>query len=117
MSRMSYEDAYDLGYDGPPSRNNYRCTDGMCGALDCERCYPGGEHDVCDVCSEAAEADPPECYQHGHKLCPDCVRTCASCSETMCEDCALYCPECGSDYCAGCFRGGEMCIACRAELE
>ncbi len=54
---MSYDEACDRGYDGPPpgwerrQRNRYRCSDGYCGATDCSRCYPGG----CD--DEAREED------------------------------------------------------------
>jgi hypothetical protein len=41
---MTYEEACDRGYDGPPpgwerrNRHRYSCGDGMCGALDCYRC-------------------------------------------------------------------------------
>lgn len=43
---MTYEDAVDRGYDGPPpgwrrrrAREN-SCHDGLCGARDCPACYP-----------------------------------------------------------------------------
>lgn len=48
MSWMSYEEACDRGYCGPPPsrrRRTYSCTDRMCGALDCDNCYPGGGYD------------------------------------------------------------------------
>lgn len=28
--------------NGPAGVSPYRCTDRMCGALDCSNCYPGG---------------------------------------------------------------------------
>ena len=48
MSIMSYEDAVDDGYSGPPPRRNgggcggYANYSGHCGALDCCTCHPGG---------------------------------------------------------------------------
>ncbi len=52
MSRMSYEEACDRGYDGPSPaqerrmRRRYSCGGyasytGHCGATDCATCYPG----------------------------------------------------------------------------
>lgn len=39
----------DVGYsdvdDDTPKRSRYRCSDGMCGATDCDRCYPGGVYE------------------------------------------------------------------------
>lgn len=34
----------DIDYD-TPKRMVYRCSDGMCGATDCDRCYPGGVYE------------------------------------------------------------------------
>ncbi len=56
MSRMSYEEACDRGYDGPSPaqerrmRRRYSCAGyasytGHCGATDCATCYPGGGWD------------------------------------------------------------------------
>ncbi len=43
---MRYEEAVERGYDGPPpwagrNKQRYACCDRMCGARDCETCYPG----------------------------------------------------------------------------
>ena len=47
----------DVGYsdidDDTPKRGVYRCSDGMCGATDCDRCYPGG------VCEDYEDNDEP----------------------------------------------------------
>lgn len=32
--------------DGRLIRRRYRCSDGMCGALDCDRCHPGWDEDT-----------------------------------------------------------------------
>lgn len=46
---MTYHEACDLGYDGPPPRRRryscggYASATGHCGATDCETCYPHGE--------------------------------------------------------------------------
>ena len=39
-----YEQAVEGNYCGPAPRPRSlsRCSDGFCGALDCDRCYPGG---------------------------------------------------------------------------
>lgn len=34
----THEDCIE--HDPEPKRKPYRCSDGMCGALDCARCYP-----------------------------------------------------------------------------
>ena len=43
----------------PRKRRPHRCPDGLCGALDCERCFPGGsEEDDEDVYLEECWAVP-----------------------------------------------------------
>ena len=37
----------------PRKKKPYRCVDGMCGATDCDRCYPGG------VCEDYEDDDEP----------------------------------------------------------
>lgn len=47
----------------PRKRKPYRCSDGMCGATDCDRCYPGGvyegdeEEEPCELDYEAGGGD------------------------------------------------------------
>lgn len=75
---ISYEDAVDQGYDGPPpgwerrQRAKYGCggyasATGHCGATDCPTCYPGSwdqdddDHNcddhACDDCDGCTECD------------------------------------------------------------
>jgi len=37
-----YDDRYDMADHSPRSRG-FGCSDRMCGAGDCPRCYPGGD--------------------------------------------------------------------------
>lgn len=60
MGRMSYSDACDAGYDGPPpggsrgSKNACRgwaSWRGPCGATDCSDCYPHTwDEEACEEC-------------------------------------------------------------------
>ena len=38
-----YEPPDDGRPEPPPKKRRYACRDRMCGALDCDNCYPGGE--------------------------------------------------------------------------
>jgi hypothetical protein len=43
-------------------KNKYRCSDRMCGALDCDTCYPGNHYgEVCASCDQ--EYDDCECEE------------------------------------------------------
>lgn len=81
MSR--YEDAVARGYDGPSPaeerrmRNRYSCSDGMCGATDCSRCYGEGaglEDDgvECDGCGESHPEDTLHTFGR-QRVCDDCA--------------------------------------------
>ena len=62
------------------------CSDGMCGADDCERCHPGCNDDIeCAVCGN---------YIARHE-----AKTCLVCGRDVCEDCQtnLICAECLAD--------------------
>lgn len=60
--------AFDLRDEGnSPSRyrSPYRCTDRMCGALDCSNCHPEGEgRETCAQCDEPiAEGEEHQCRE------------------------------------------------------
>lgn len=64
MGRMSYSEACDAGYDGPPPgwRGVPGCSDGFCGALDCRTCYGlGAIVGQCPDCDETLTASGGEC--------------------------------------------------------
>ena len=51
----------DRSYRRP---REYRCADGFCGALDCERCHPGGARqlaldDYCEAVNDELPRDVP----------------------------------------------------------
>ena len=77
-------------------RNKFqRCSDGLCGALDCPRCAPGCDEEV---------------------TCTGCVATIAACDI---ENEWTACRLCGDRFCENCFDagllvniGGECCFVC-----
>lgn len=63
------------------------CSDGICGATDCPRCFP--------MCNEPFE--------------------CPGCGQTVRQDDVLTCQSCGNDYCADCLTDG-VCGECNKEV-
>jgi hypothetical protein len=60
MARYSYDeyDEQDLRQEFGRGRGGYRCSGpDYCGALDCERCYPGGYCEDEDEENEDSEED------------------------------------------------------------
>ena len=67
-----------------------RCSDGFCGADDCDRCYPG----CCDMV--------------------ECVNDCGSVAPAW-----MYgqtCKDCGGDVCDNCEMVSGRCNSCNADF-
>ena len=72
---MTYEEACERGYDGPPPGwrpKTYNCSDGFCGAYDCYTCRGPAAYE-CDEEENDVDEDEEEIADCGH---PDAFRQC-----------------------------------------
>ena len=78
----------------------------MCGATDCERCYPGSSKGIkCDDCGERFQEDDGYEIKDVGVVCPECYDNytgCEYCSERFHDDDIVE--QDGLKYCETCFE-------------
>ena len=76
-----------------------RCSDGLCGALDCPRCHPELQAEVpCCVCDGYVPL-----YRMTDRNCDNCGgEVCEGCADELINDeTGVYCPECWKELTNG----------------